>query len=62
MQSGVDMVGIGTALAIDPYLPRDWLQGKERPAIAADHLEKQDPCGLGEHGGREVSVAQTEAG
>ncbi|MDO7896032.1 NADH:flavin oxidoreductase/NADH oxidase family protein [Pseudomonas citrulli] len=27
--SGVDMVGIGTALAIDPYLPRDWLQGKD---------------------------------
>jgi len=29
VQSGVDMVGIGTALAIDPYLPRDWLQGKD---------------------------------
>lgn len=28
VRSGVDMVGIGTALAIDPYLPRDWLQGK----------------------------------
>lgn len=26
--SGVDMVGIGTALAIDPYLPRDWRNGK----------------------------------
>ncbi len=26
--SGVDMVGIGTALAIDPYLPRDWQAGK----------------------------------
>lgn len=26
--SGVDMVGIGTALAIDPALPRDWLAGK----------------------------------
>ena len=37
VQSGVDMVGIGTALAIDPNLPRDWLQGKdsapELPAI-----------------------------
>ncbi|QKZ07667.1 NADH:flavin oxidoreductase/NADH oxidase family protein [Pseudomonas eucalypticola] len=29
VQSGVDMVGIGTALAIDPYLPRDWLQGQD---------------------------------
>jgi 2,4-dienoyl-CoA reductase-like NADH-dependent reductase (Old Yellow Enzyme family) len=29
VQSGVDMVGIGTALAIDPYLPRDWLVGKD---------------------------------
>ncbi|MGX5221325.1 NADH:flavin oxidoreductase/NADH oxidase family protein [Pseudomonas segetis] len=29
VQSGVDMVGIGTALAIDPYLPRDWFQGKD---------------------------------
>lgn len=28
VQSGVDMVGIGTALAIDPDLPRDWLAGK----------------------------------
>jgi len=27
--SGVDMVGIGTALAIDPGLPRDWRQGKD---------------------------------
>lgn len=26
--SGVDMVGIGTALAIDPDLPRDWRQGR----------------------------------
>ncbi len=29
VQSGVDMVGIGTALAIDPYLPRDWQLGKD---------------------------------
>lgn len=29
VQSGVDMVGIGTALAIDPNLPRDWLQGQD---------------------------------
>ncbi|MHC6225804.1 NADH:flavin oxidoreductase/NADH oxidase family protein [Pseudomonas sp. X10] len=28
IQSGVDMVGIGTALAIDPSLPRDWQDGK----------------------------------
>nr|WP_275578123.1 HisA/HisF-related TIM barrel protein [Dyella mobilis] len=27
IQSGVDMVGIGTALAIDPYLPADWRMG-----------------------------------
>lgn len=29
VQRGVDMVGIGTALAIDPHLPRDWRQGKD---------------------------------
>jgi 2,4-dienoyl-CoA reductase-like NADH-dependent reductase (Old Yellow Enzyme family) len=29
VHSGVDMVGIGTALAIDPHLPRDWQQGKD---------------------------------
>lgn len=29
VESGVDMVGIGTALAIDPYLPRAWRQGKQ---------------------------------
>ncbi len=29
ISSGVDMVGIGTALAIDPNLPRDWHQGKD---------------------------------
>ncbi|WP_312963401.1 NADH:flavin oxidoreductase/NADH oxidase family protein [Stutzerimonas nitrititolerans] len=29
IDSGVDMVGIGTALAIDPYLPRDWRLGKD---------------------------------
>ncbi|MCK7596675.1 tRNA-dihydrouridine synthase [Microbulbifer sp. CAU 1566] len=28
IDSGMDMVGIGTALAIDPNLPRDWMQGK----------------------------------
>lgn len=28
VESGVDMVGIGTALAIDPALPRDWQAGK----------------------------------
>jgi 2,4-dienoyl-CoA reductase (NADPH2) len=26
--SGIDMVGIGTALALDPHLPRDWKAGK----------------------------------
>ncbi|HEX9215234.1 MAG TPA: NADH:flavin oxidoreductase/NADH oxidase family protein [Bradyrhizobium sp.] len=29
LDSGVDMVGIGTALAIDPHLPRDWRLGKD---------------------------------
>lgn len=29
VRSGVEMVGIGTALAIDPQLPRDWLLGKD---------------------------------
>jgi 2,4-dienoyl-CoA reductase-like NADH-dependent reductase (Old Yellow Enzyme family) len=29
IESGVDMVGIGTALAIDPQLPRSWQQGKD---------------------------------
>jgi 2,4-dienoyl-CoA reductase-like NADH-dependent reductase (Old Yellow Enzyme family) len=34
VRSGVDMVGIGTALAIDPNLPRDWLAGKDSaPAL-----------------------------
>ncbi|WP_179402342.1 NADH:flavin oxidoreductase/NADH oxidase family protein [Burkholderia guangdongensis] len=28
IDSGVDMVGIGTALALDPNLPRDWRLGK----------------------------------
>ncbi|MBN3854217.1 NADH:flavin oxidoreductase/NADH oxidase family protein [Paraburkholderia sp. Ac-20340] len=33
--SGVDMVGIGTALAIDPDLPRAWRAGKDNaPALA----------------------------
>lgn len=27
--SNVDMIGIGTALAIDPHLPRDWRLGKD---------------------------------
>jgi 2,4-dienoyl-CoA reductase-like NADH-dependent reductase (Old Yellow Enzyme family) len=32
--SGIDMVGIGTALAIDPKLPRDWQTGKQNaPAL-----------------------------
>jgi 2,4-dienoyl-CoA reductase-like NADH-dependent reductase (Old Yellow Enzyme family) len=35
IESGVDMVGIGTALAIDPNLPRDWRTGKDSaPALA----------------------------
>lgn len=29
VKSGVEMVGIGTALAIDPNLPRDWQLGKD---------------------------------
>ncbi|SOZ40009.1 NADH:flavin oxidoreductase/NADH oxidase family protein [Cupriavidus neocaledonicus] len=34
VRSGVDMVGIGTALAIDPNLPRDWRAGKDSaPAL-----------------------------
>lgn len=28
LDSGIDMVGIGTALALDPHLPRDWKAGK----------------------------------
>lgn len=33
--SGVDMVGIGTALAIDPNLPREWRVGKDNaPALS----------------------------
>jgi len=31
--SGVDMVGLGTALALDPHLPRDWRDG--RPSAPA---------------------------
>ncbi len=34
IKSGVDMVGMGTALAIDPNLPRDWRAGKDSaPAL-----------------------------
>ena len=34
VSSGVDMVGMGTALAIDPNLPRDWRAGKDSaPAL-----------------------------
>jgi len=33
--SGVDMVGIGTALAIAPQLPRDWQLGKETAPVLA---------------------------
>src|SRR5690606_22779149 len=29
IESGVQMVGIGTALAIDPALPRRWQEGKD---------------------------------
>ncbi|WP_395406347.1 NADH:flavin oxidoreductase/NADH oxidase family protein [Pseudoduganella sp. UC29_106] len=29
LRNGLDMVGIGTALAIDPNLPRDWRLGRE---------------------------------
>ncbi|QXI40827.1 NADH:flavin oxidoreductase/NADH oxidase family protein [Pseudomonas xantholysinigenes] len=29
LHSGVEMVGIGTALAIDPALPRDWQAGRD---------------------------------
>ncbi|GAU04338.1 NADH:flavin oxidoreductase/NADH oxidase family protein [Burkholderia stabilis] len=35
IKRGVDMVGIGTALAIDPNLPRDWRLGKSNaPALS----------------------------
>jgi len=35
IKNGVDMVGIGTALAIEPCLPRDWQDGKDTaPALA----------------------------
>ncbi|MGC0155566.1 NADH:flavin oxidoreductase/NADH oxidase family protein [Chromobacterium vaccinii] len=34
IDSGIDMVGIGTALAINPMLPRDWLSGRDSaPAL-----------------------------
>jgi len=38
LDSGIDMVGIGTALAIDPHLPRDWRLGQEaRPNFRRSH-------------------------
>lgn len=38
VKSGVDMVGIGTALAIDPDLPRAWRAGKDSaPALRPIH-------------------------
>ena len=30
LSSGIDMVGIATALAIDPQLPVEWQNGKDR--------------------------------
>jgi 2,4-dienoyl-CoA reductase-like NADH-dependent reductase (Old Yellow Enzyme family) len=30
VNSGVDMVGIGTALALDPHLPHDWRAGRHK--------------------------------
>ncbi|QYK03456.1 NADH:flavin oxidoreductase/NADH oxidase family protein [Shewanella zhangzhouensis] len=32
IESGIDMVGMATALAIDPTLPKDWLAGKPSTA------------------------------
>lgn len=33
VDSGVDMVGIATALSIDPNLPRDWARGKNSAPV-----------------------------
>ena len=33
LQSGVAIVGIGTALAAAPYLPREWRTGREPVAV-----------------------------
>ena len=43
LASGVDMAGIGTALAIDPYLPRDWQQGKQNAPELAPITWKNKP-------------------
>jgi hypothetical protein len=43
IQSGVDMVGIGTALAIDPYLPADWRMGIDNVPELAPITWKNKP-------------------
>ncbi|AIF48117.1 NADH:flavin oxidoreductase/NADH oxidase family protein [Dyella japonica] len=43
IQSGVDMVGIGTALAIDPQLPADWRMGANNTPELAPITWKNKP-------------------
>lgn len=43
IQSGVDMVGIGTALAIDPHLPADWRMGADTTPELAPITWKNKP-------------------
>ncbi|SDP69043.1 2,4-dienoyl-CoA reductase [Ralstonia sp. 25mfcol4.1] len=43
IKSGVDMVGIGTALAIDPNLPRDWRDGKDSAPVLRPITWKNKP-------------------
>lgn len=43
IDSGVDMVGIGTALALDPHLPRNWRLGKSNAPQLAPITWKNKP-------------------
>ena len=47
IESGVDMVGIATALAIDPNLPNQWKQGQDiAPALSAITWENKTLASL----------------
>ena len=47
--TGVDMVGMATALAIDPFLPRDWRLGKDNAPELAPITWKNKPLAATAH-------------
>ena len=60
VDSGVAMVGIATALSIEPNLPRDWRAGGQRAGAGTDPLEEQGAGRAGQHGGRQVPAHAAE--